>query len=134
MLFYACMSFTVSYEGFSSISTFSNVLVDFPFFQIISDYLISYFPRSTLWTTTNLKGSTFTRPSTFFHSLYITKPLHSSVLKRFPHVLQFYCRPKFLCRDHILRSDTESPSNHPCVILLQSDHILLFNWPSITSV
>ena len=80
------MGWTVSDEGLPSISTFNNVFVAFPFFQIFSDDLIPCFPGSP--TTTNLEGSPFTRPSTLFHSLHMTQPLHFSILKTFPHALQ----------------------------------------------
>ena len=84
------MGWTVSDEGFPSISPFNNVFVDSPFFQITSDDLIPCFPVSPSGkTTANLEGSPFTRPSTLFHSLHMTKPLHFSVLKTFPHALQF---------------------------------------------
>ena len=42
-VFYACIGWTVSYEELQSIFVFSYVLIDFPFFQITSDYLISCF-------------------------------------------------------------------------------------------
>ena len=64
-----------------SIYVFPKVLADFPFFQITSDYLISYFPRlSTLKTTANLDDSTLRRPSIHFVSLSMNKPLQFSIL------------------------------------------------------
>ena len=78
-VFHACIGWTISYEELSSISALSYVLVDFRFFQITSEYLISCFPRSFSGeTTANLKGSTFTRSSTIVYSFQITKPLQSS--------------------------------------------------------
>ena len=63
-------------QAFVSIS----VLTDFPFFQMTSDYLNPRFLRSPSGeTTTNLEVSTFTAPSTFFHSFQMTKK-HCSLL------------------------------------------------------
>ena len=65
-VFHTCMGWTISCERLPSIFVFSYDLADF---QITSNYLIPFFPWSPSWeTTTNLEGSTFTRPSTLFHS------------------------------------------------------------------
>ena len=65
------MGWTVPYDELLSISALNNVLVDFFFFQITSNYLIPCFPRSPSGeTTTNLEGSTFTRPSTLLFFVY----------------------------------------------------------------
>ena len=50
--------------------------------------------------------------------------------RTFPHALQFYSSPEFLCRHHIAAYS----SKHRFVIHLWSDHILLFNWLSLTSI
>ena len=73
-VFHACMGWAVSSCRPPSISVFISVFTDFPFFQIISDYLNPRFLRSFSGeTTTNLDISTFTTPCTFFHSFQMTK-------------------------------------------------------------
>ena len=63
LTFLICISFTDPYEWLLNIPVFGHVLADIPFFPIISDYFISYLPRKSSGTFTDLEGFTFTRPT-----------------------------------------------------------------------
>ena len=122
---FPCMRGLVSYERLLTIFVSSCVLVNFAFFKITSYCLIACFPwLSSGQTTAYLEGSTFNRLSSLFHSFQTTKAIAVS----FP-VKNSSCS-KFPCRSPIFISKFAHPSNHLCIIPLQSDHIFFFNWPS----
>ena len=104
-LLQACRDWIVLYKWLSTISVFSLVVPDFPFFQVTFDYLTLCFPVEILSTS-----------STPLHSFSMTKPLQSSILYTDPCAVQFWSIPKFLGRIHNLRHDISHPPNHPYII------------------
>ena len=83
------MGWTVPYDELLSISALNNVLVDFFSFKsllITSFHVFLGHPLEKLPLTLKVLHLL---DQALFYSSYMTKPLHSPVVKTFPHAIQF---------------------------------------------